>query len=163
MVRRRILRAGIAIALVAVSIFGSGAPASASPSSFVAKAVHANGAGALGVEAVGGITWYNRSVMLTDVRFFANAGESGNVAFHGYQGTPNTFDPPLIDYVFYPGDGTYYHSGLTGTWFPIGDVLLDGSAVSGGITMVIIYITDHTHNIAQEVICYRFYASCYVN
>lgn len=59
------LQALIGIGLVAVSLPGISTAANASPGSFTAKYVHANGTGSLAVQATGGISWYNRSVTLT--------------------------------------------------------------------------------------------------
>jgi len=156
MLRRRMLHAGIAIAMVAASIVGLASPANASPTSFVAKAVHANGAGALAVEATGGFIWWNRSVSLTSVKFYANAGECGYLLAIGYHIAPSE-----VDRAYYPSSSTNYCTGATGQWFPIGDFTLDGSDVYGGITEVEIIVFDVYHNIAGYAYCYRDKSSCY--
>ncbi|MGN9909004.1 hypothetical protein ACTMTJ_15780 [Phytohabitans sp. LJ34] len=154
MLRRRMARAGVAIGMLAVSILGLSSPASAAPTSFVAKAVHASGAGRLAVQATGGLSWYSRSVTATSVRFFANAGECGYVSVTGWQGSTS------IDYAVYPSGSGYYCGGTTGKWFNIGNVPLDGSRVSGGITEVLVIVFDVTHAGQGYAECYRSGSTC---
>lgn len=150
MLRRRMLQTGIAICIIAASTLGLGSAANASPTRFTAAAIHANGAGALAVEATGGLSWGNRSVSLTSVKFYANAGECGYFRAEGYQGET------LID-------GRYFGSycgGSTGRWFSIGTFTLDGSWISGGITDVSIMVVDQTHAGSAIIDCYRSAALC---
>ncbi|MEV6964861.1 hypothetical protein AB0M47_07055 [Hamadaea sp. NPDC051192] len=160
MLKRRMLHTGLAIALVAVSILGFDTPANADfPSSFVAKSVHADGFGALAVEATGGISWYNRSVTLTSVRFYANVNECGYFRAYGYQGGR------LIDFADLPtGSTSYFCGGSTGKWFTLGNVPLDASAVPGGIDEVYIVAADATHGSSGWADCFRdpLTPSCYV-
>jgi len=150
---RRLVQAGVAVGVFAVSVLGLSSSANASPTSFVAKAVHANGAGKLAVEATGGLTWYNRSVTVTSLRFYANAGECGYVNVWGDQGsTP-------ISHKTFPSSG-YYCGGTTGKWVSIGDVTLDGSDYSGGITEVDIIVWDVTHDGWGFAQCYRANSTC---
>ncbi|MEV4140077.1 hypothetical protein AB0J72_48955 [Dactylosporangium sp. NPDC049742] len=147
MLRRRMLQAGIAIGVLAASVFGSSSAANASPASFVAKAVHAGGAGAVAVQATGGLAWYSRSVTVTSLRVYVKAGECGKISVFGSQG--NT----VVDAKGWDRCGT-------GTWETIGNVTLDGSAVSGGITDVTIYVRDLDHEIVGYADCYRVNSSC---
>ncbi|MFG1955119.1 hypothetical protein [Micromonospora sp. NPDC048830] len=155
MLRRRLAQAGVAIGMLAVAVLGFSPAASASPTSFVAKAVHANGAGALAVQGTGGLAWYSRSVTLTSVTFYANAGECGYLAAEGWQGST------LIDVVYRPAEGgNYYCGGATGQWFTIGNVALDGSQVSGGITQVRVYAVDFYHYVRGYAYCSRTSSAC---
>ncbi|MEO3779226.1 hypothetical protein ABGB16_20745 [Micromonospora sp. B11E3] len=155
MLRRRLAQAGVAIGMLAVAVLGFSPAASASPTSFVAKAVHANGAGALAVQATGGLAWYSRSVTLTSVTFYANAGECGYLGAEGWQGST------LIDFKFYPpGSGEFYCGGSTGKWFTVGNIALDGSQVSGGITQVRVYVFDHYHDGTGYAYCGRTSSAC---
>jgi hypothetical protein len=153
MLRRRMLQAGVAIGLVAASLLGLSSAANASPTSFIAKAVHANGAGKLAVEATGGFIWYNRSVGLTSVKFYANAGECGYLQAFGWQGSAQ------IDNARFPGTGLYC-GGTTGKWFTIGDFTLDGSGVYGGITSVTVVVVDYYHQISGYADCLKVASTC---
>ena len=154
MLRQRMAQAGVAIGMLVVSILGLSSPASAVPTSFVAKAVHASGAGKLAVQATGGMTWYSRSVTLTSVSFYANAGECGYLAVHAWQGQKH------IDEVFYPAGSANYCGGTTGRWFTIGTIPLDGSAVSGGITEVDVDVFDVSHEGRGYAWCDRASFAC---
>ncbi|WP_432974123.1 hypothetical protein [Dactylosporangium sp. CA-233914] len=149
MLRRRMLQTGIAIGVLAVSVFGSSSAANASPTSFIAKAVHAGGAGAVAAQATGGLTWYNRSVTVTSLKFYVKAGECGKLSVFGSQGDT------VVD-----AKGWDRCGGTTGTWVTIGNVTLDGSAFSGGITDVTIYVRDVDHEIVGYADCYRVNSSC---
>ncbi|MEO3779225.1 hypothetical protein ABGB16_20740 [Micromonospora sp. B11E3] len=141
---------GVAIGMLAVAVLGFSPAASASPASFVAKAVHANGAGALGVQGTGGLAWYSRSVTLTSVKFYANAGECGYLTAWGWQGSTllDTYETGL------------YCGGSTGQWFTIGNIPLDGSQVSGGITKVEVYVDDYYHYVTGYAYCGRTNSVC---
>ncbi|GAA3755229.1 hypothetical protein GCM10022225_44990 [Plantactinospora mayteni] len=155
MLRRRLAQAGVAIGVLAASLLGFSPAANAAPTSFVAKAVHAGGAGALGVQATGGLAWYSRSVTLTSVRFYANAGECGYLAAEGWQGS--TF----IDFSYHPpADEDYYCGGATGRWFTVGNIALDGSQVSGGITQVRVYVLDASHDGQGYAYCNKASSAC---
>ncbi|HTJ33524.1 MAG TPA: hypothetical protein VL738_09870 [Dactylosporangium sp.] len=151
MLRRRMLQAGTVIAMVAASLLGFSTAASASPTRFTAKAVHANGAGALGVEITGVLTWYNRSVGLTSVKVYANAWECGEFKMTGYQGSSQV----AVAY------GVDYCAGATGRWFSVDNVVLDGSNLSGGITEVVIDVHDTHHDVRGFSDCLRTASSCY--
>ncbi|WP_144127663.1 hypothetical protein [Catellatospora sichuanensis] len=150
---RRLVQAGVAIGMLAVSVLGLSSPANAVPTSFVAKAVHAGGAGKLAVQATGGLTWYNRSVTVTSVKFYASPGECGYVAIWAYVGNAD------VDHKFYPSSGSYC-GGSTGKWFTVGNVPLDGSAYSGGITEVYIVVFDETHSGQGWALCARASFAC---
>ena len=150
MLRRRMLQTGIAIGMLAVSVFGWSSAASASPTSFVAKAVHSGGAGAVAVQASGGLSWYSRSVTVTSLKIYVKAGECGKLSVIGSQGNS------VVD-----AEGWDRCGGTTGGWQTIGNVTLDGSAVSGGITDVTVYVRDLDHEIVGYADCYRVDSSCY--
>jgi hypothetical protein len=150
MLKRRMLQAGVAIGVLATSILGIGSAANASPTGFTAASVHANGAGALAIEVTGGLTWYSRSVGLTSIHFYAAPNECGTWTADGWQGDT------LIDVVSF---GTYC-GGAAGRWIPFSDVVLDGSAVPGGITEVNIKAWDSTHGGMGETDCYRSASLC---
>ncbi|MCP2326137.1 hypothetical protein HDA40_004644 [Hamadaea flava] len=151
MLSRRILRSGVAICVLAVSILGFGSTANAAPSSFVSAAIHANGAGKLAVEATGNMVWGNRSVTLSSVKFYAAAGECGWFRVEGFQGGT------LIDFKADFGERC---GGTTGKWFTFDSFTLDGSNVSGGITLVQVDVFDKTHAGSGTVDCYRSAALC---
>lgn len=154
MLKRRMLQALIGIGLVAVSLLGVSGAANASPSGFTAKYVHANGTGSIGVEATGGISWYNRSVTLTSVRFYAHAGECGVLDVVADGGGTSVIDRYQR--------GSLCGYATTGRWYALGDIVLDGSAVSGGITQLYIYVIDSTHDGMGEAYCVRTAARCQV-
>lgn len=156
MLRRRMLQAGLAITLVATSILGLGPAVNASPSSFNVKSVHANGAGAVGAMAVGGMTWYNRSVSLNSVRFYTAPGECGRLTVYATANQGSTW----VTTHHYPSEHGMYCGGTDG-WFTVGSFTLDGSRVYGGITEVQIFVTDVTHNGQAIGYCYRAYTACY--
>jgi hypothetical protein len=146
MLKRRLPQVLIALGLVVVSILGMTSAASAAPSSFTAASIHGNGAGSVGAEGVGGITWYNRSVTLTSVRFYVAANECGSIYIAGYQGITRVAN----------WDKTQCVAG----WVSYGDVSLDGSGVSGGITEVLVMVDDDTHRGSGFADCFRSASSC---
>jgi hypothetical protein len=150
MLGRRLLQAGVAICIFAASTLGLGSAAQAAPTTFTAAAIHSNGAGALAVEATGGLSWGNRSVTLTSVRFYAGPGECGYFRAEGYQGGS------LIDFWY----GGSHCGGTTGKWFTIGTYTLDASSTPGGITDVELMVVDQTHAISAIIDCYRTASLC---
>jgi hypothetical protein len=150
MPRRRLLAMGITIGAVTASLLGLSPAAYASPGSFTAASIHGGGAGAVGAEAVGAITWYNRSVTLTSIRFYVAAGECGHFEVTAWQGSQK------IDGSKSPTQC----SGSAGKWVPYNDLPLDASGVSGGITEVVIDAWDDTHNGWGWADCSRSDSSC---
>ncbi|MER5872226.1 hypothetical protein [Streptomyces sp. NPDC002044] len=148
---RRVLRAGITAGAVAACLLGTIPAAEAAPRSFVAASVHGNGAGAVGAETTGGITWHNRSVTLTSVRLYVAARECGRFNIVAWQGNR------LVDSIA----STQQCAGATGRWIPYGDLPLDGSAIAGGITEVVIDVYDDTHTGNGYADCTRSGSSCY--
>lgn len=151
MLKRRLLRVGLTIGVVTASLLGLSSAAQAAPSSFVAASVHGGGTGAIGAEVVGGITWYNRSVTLTSVRFYIAPRECGHFTVEAWQGGTR------LDYFGI----SQQCAGTTGRWISYGDILLDGSAVSGGITEVVIDAYDDTHAGNGWADCTRSASSCF--
>ncbi|GAA2709512.1 hypothetical protein ACFY2R_01565 [Micromonospora olivasterospora] len=151
MLRRRLLRVGVTIGVVAAALLGMSPAANAAPSSFIAASIHGGGAGALAAEAIGGIAWYNRSVTLTSVRFYVAANECGYFTVEAWQGGSR------LDYFDIPKQC----AGSTGRWISYGDIPLDGSGLSGGITEVVIDVYDSTHLGHGWADCTRSASSCY--
>ncbi|GLZ77500.1 hypothetical protein Afil01_23070 [Actinorhabdospora filicis] len=154
MLRRRVLQVTAAIGLVVAALLGTGSAANASPGSFKALTIHANGAGAVADQAVGGITWYNRSVALTSVKFWVHAGECGSLELSGMDSAGYIKDQR--EYTGLCGNRT------SGKWYTIGDVVLDGSDVPGGLRDVMIYVWDDTHKGSGYTTCARAAASCVI-
>jgi hypothetical protein len=150
MLRRRLLQAGITIGAVAASVLGMTSAADAAPRSFTAASIHGGGTGALAAEAVGGITWYNRSVTLTSVRFYVTAHECGHFTVEAWQGNTHvdSFAPPQ------------QCATTTGRWISYGDIPLYASGLSGGITEVVIDAYDDTHSGHGWADCTRSASSC---
>ncbi|GLZ76727.1 hypothetical protein Afil01_15340 [Actinorhabdospora filicis] len=152
MLKRRIARTALAIGMVAAAVFGLSPAATAGASSFKAAAVHGGGASATAVQVVGGMTWYARSVGLTNIHLWVTAGECGSWMVAGYQGST------LIDYRSWTRDYCAPAGGPQ-SW-PFSDITLDGSAVPGGITMIEVEVWDHSHSGYQRVTCYRSTSYC---
>lgn len=76
--------------------------------------------------------------------FYAYAEQSGN----------------YIDSYRYPTDGTCQRAYNSDVLQPIGNVVLDGSAVPGGTTKVTVYAMDVTHKITGYAECLRVASSC---
>lgn len=148
---RRLLRAGITMGAVAASLLGTSPAAEAAPRSFSAASVHGGGTGAVGAQVTGGITWYNRSVTLTSVRFYVAARECGRFSVAAWQGSR------LVDSLA----ASQQCAGATGRWITYDDIPLDGSLVPGGITEVIIDAYDDTHVGNGWADCTRSGSSCY--
>ena len=151
MLRRRLPQVVITLGVVAASVLGISSAASAAPSSFTAASIHGGGAGAVGAETVGGISWYNRSVTLTGVRSYVAAHECSHFIVSGWQGGTRV---------------SSFESGQlcamsAGHWYPFGDLILDGSGVSGGITEVVVDVYDETHTGYGFADCLRSDSSCY--
>ncbi|GIG69336.1 hypothetical protein [Phytomonospora endophytica] len=154
MLRRRLLQAVIGFGLAAVALVGAGGAANASPGGFTATYTHAGGSGALADKATGGISWYNRSVTFTSVKFWVHAGECGTLQLQG-----NNTAGELVDEAEFTG---LCGNAATGKWYTIGDVPLDGSADYGGITRVYIFVWDDTHQGYGYTYCDRSASSCRV-
>lgn len=152
MLKRRVAQMLIALALVTATVFGAASAASAGAASFKAASVHGGGTGATGVQVVGKLAWYSRSVGVSDIHLWVNTGECGSWMIAGYQGST------LIDYRSWTRD---YCAPTTGpqSW-PFSAFTLDGSAVPGGITMIEIEVWDHTHSGYERVTCYRADSYC---
>lgn len=151
MLRRRVLQTVIGVVVAMAALVGMGTAASASPSSFTVRFVHGGGTGAIGAAATGTITWYNRSVGLTNVKVYAHALECSRLYVYAYAGSKNVD----LEYT-----RTFCAPPDRGEWFPAADILLDGSAVSGGITEIDLYIVDEDHNGQGHVNCKRTASAC---
>ncbi|WP_163511357.1 hypothetical protein [Fodinicola acaciae] len=138
------------------ALFGTGTAAHASPTSFVAKAVHSGGAGATALIVTGGLSWSNRSVTLTNVQVWVAPHECGYVTATGFQGDR------MIDDEERPTGSDLYcgYSSAHGLTYGIGNIPLDGSAVSGGITLVWVGALDSTHGATGYADCYRAKSAC---
>ncbi|MFH9725677.1 hypothetical protein ACH4M4_22325 [Streptomyces sp. NPDC017254] len=147
---RRLLRAGFTIGLVLTSLLGIGSTAHAAPGSFAAASVHGGGTGATGAKAMGGISWYIRSVTLTSVKFYIAPHECAHFTVEAWQGGT------MVD-SFETGQ---LCAQSTGWWNSYGDISLDGSWVSGGITEVVIDAYDDTHKGHAWADCTRTASSC---
>ncbi|MFD3803886.1 hypothetical protein ACFWSF_22720 [Streptomyces sp. NPDC058611] len=139
------------MAAVAAALLETGPAAEAAPRSFSAASVHGGGAGAVGAQVVGGMTWHNRSVTLTSVRFYLAARECGRFAIVAWQG-----DRPVDS-----AASSQECAGATGRWISYGDMPLDGSWIAGGITEVVIDVYDDTHTGYGWADCTRAGSSCY--
>jgi hypothetical protein len=150
MLRQRLLRAGITIGAAAATVLGMTSTAHAAPASFTAASIHGGGTGALAAEAVGGISWYNRSVTLTSVRFYVTAQECGHFTVQAWQGNlkVDSFAPPK------------QCATTAGRWISYGDVPLYAGGLSGGITEVVIDAYDDTHSGNGWADCSRTASSC---
>lgn len=154
MLKRRLLQSLVGFAAATSALVGLTGTANASPTSFVAKTVHAGGAGSLADEAIGGITWYNRSVTLTNVRFWAHAAECGSMDITAWHA-----GDPIADQAHY---ASLCGNATTGKWYTIGDVVLDGSDVVGGINRVMVQVYDDTHHGYGYIVCSREDSACVV-
>jgi hypothetical protein len=139
---------------MAAGVLGFGVAAQAAPSSFTAKAIHSGGAGALAVQATGGLAWYSRSVTLTSVAFYVRANECARFTVIGVQGST------IVDSYDYPSATGSVCPGSTGRTYSLGSVPLDGSWLSGGITEVFVYAEDVSHSVTGYADCDRAWSSC---
>ena len=96
--------------------------------------------------AIGGISWFSRSVTLTSVKAYAITGECGDLFVEAFAGSTVVYS---VDY------GPFCDG-----WTTIGNLPLDGSSVSGGITRVWIDVTDKLHNGRGYADCYRSESTC---
>ena len=152
MLRRRVLQATVGLAVAVAALLGTSSAASASPSSFLARYVHAGGTGSVAVQGTGGLVWYNRSVTATNVEFYVHAAECGTLVLQGLDSA---------------GDVRSEHafpdlcaSATSGRTYLFGDVVLDGSFVSGGLTTVMIYAFDDTDRAYGYTRCLRSSSAC---
>lgn len=151
MLKRRMFQVLTGIAVAAAALFGVAGTAGASPSGFTAAFVHAGGTGAVGAEAIGGITWYNRSVSLTNVQIYAHASECARLDVSAYANGTRVDSYTSIEYC----------TGSASRWFPaIPSIPLDGSAVSGGITEVLIRVVDVNDTGYGYADCFRSGTAC---
>ncbi|MET8910380.1 hypothetical protein [Micromonospora sp. NPDC004551] len=151
---RNLARVGISASVMAAGVFGFGVAAQAAPSSFTAKAIHANGAGALAAQATGGLAWYNRSATLTNVAFYVAANECGRFTVIGMQGSS------YVDSYDYPSSTGCVRPGSTGRIYDLKNIALDGSDWSGGITDIFVYAVDVDHNVTGFAKCGRAASNC---
>jgi hypothetical protein len=139
---------------MAAGVFGFGVAAQAAPSSFTAQAIHANGAGAVAVQATGGLAWYSRSATLTNVSFYVRANECARFSVVALQGIS------YVDSYDYPSVTGRMCPGPTGQTYNLGNIVLDGSKLSGGITEVIVYAKDLDHDVDGFATCERAVSTC---
>ncbi|MDV5143643.1 hypothetical protein R1T08_04920 [Streptomyces sp. SBC-4] len=151
---RRLLQVGFTIGVATASLLGMSSAASAAPSSFNTASVHGGGTGAVGAQVLGGISWYNRSVTLTSVRFYIAPRECATFSVEAWQGGTR------VDY-FDVGEQCSWSS--AGRWISYGNIQLDGSGVSGGITEVVIDVHDKTHAGHAWADCTRSASSCFTH
>lgn len=151
---KNLARVGVSISVTAASVLGFGVAAQAAPSSFVASSIHSDGAGALAVQAKGGIAWYSRSVTLTSVTFYVKANECARLTVIGAQGST------IVDSYDYPSATGSVCPGSTGKTYSLGNIPLDGSQQVGGITEVIVYAKDVSHGATGFADCERALSSC---
>ncbi|WP_163505932.1 hypothetical protein [Fodinicola acaciae] len=154
MLKRRMLRTVIVVGLVIATLLGSASVASASPTSFSARAVHGGGSGAIGVALTGALSWSNRSVALTSVRLYTGSYEQAYVQIFPWNGnTPVTS-------VYLPSSGGLYKNDAVAGWWNLYTIPVDGSDYYGGITEIEIRVGDYQHRIVGVAVCKRAASSC---
>jgi hypothetical protein len=150
MLGKHLPRFGITVATLAAAVLAVAAPAQAAPSTFTARAVHGSGAGAVGAQTTGGLSWTNRSVSLTSIRLYVRSLECAYLVVGGFHGNTHvdSTDTPL------------YCSNGPAQWFNLGNIPLDGSRQDGGIILVDVQVIDASHNIRGYAHCARADSSC---
>ncbi|MEO3929734.1 hypothetical protein ABGB07_38665 [Micromonosporaceae bacterium B7E4] len=125
---------------VALGVFlANPAPAHATDTKFQVTHAHSGGAGTIAVSIKGNIDWLNRSVRLYNMQIFVKGGECGIGWLAGYQ-TNSQGDEVLID-----RNRTDTYCPYGDAWYPVPDITLDGSFISGGITRLKVQAWDETH------------------
>ena len=151
MLKRRLLQAVVGIGVAMASLIGMSTAASAAPASFYVASVHGGGTGAVGAAMKANLTWYNRSVVATNVKVYVHALECGRGTIYAYAGSTGAATAITREFCA-PAD--------TGEWFNAANLELDGGSFVGGITMLTIYIQDYDHDGEASITCYRSRSTC---
>ena len=125
-------------------LVGTTSPARASDTSFFVEFVHDGGAGAIGAETSGGITWFNRSVSLTNVQLFVHAGECADIDARAYFRNNNSWVQVASQVV------QACNSTSAGVTFSVQDLGFDCGAIVGGCGKVQVFVIDEVHGIAEN-------------
>jgi hypothetical protein len=154
-VKRTVVRTGVALAAAVTTVVSAATAASAAPSTFVARAVHAGGRGAIAAAATGSLSWSTseRTVSFSHLTLFVKANECAYVEFFGYQGSNVVTDI----YSLPPGDA--HCAGANDETVALPDFALSTS-VRGGIESAEILVHDVTHQVDGSTNCNRVRTNC---
>jgi hypothetical protein len=141
---KKILATAIVSAIVGVAAsICLGAPAYATQDHSFTGSLYHGGNITLIVRTTGDINWLNRSVTLNNVELYVRGGSCGSAYFEAFAGT--TLKQTFETYN-YPQRKTPFCATGAGQWFDIGGITFDGSAISGGLTMIYVRPREFDQN-----------------